>query len=55
MDHRDKANLAALGTILLALLFIGVIIYGIASWPTCKANEVMVRGVWGYVCVEGHK
>lgn len=51
----NKANWEALGTIVMALLFIGVIIFGIANFPTCKPGEVLVRGVWSYVCIEGHK
>lgn len=55
MDHRTKENLYAVWIIFVALFFIGLIIFGISNWPTCKSNEVLVRGVWGYVCVEGHK
>ncbi len=50
-----RENIEALWIIFVALFFFGIIAWGIFNWPTCKSNEVLVRGVWGYVCVEGHR
>lgn len=38
-----------------AVVIFGLISAVILSLPSCADNEVMVRAVWGFACVEGHR
>lgn len=55
MTSRDKENLYAVWIIFVVLMFCFLIGWGISNFPTCKTDEVYVRGVFGYVCVKGHQ